>query len=155
MNAKTYEMCLWKKNRLCYLHTHRCDCSGKKALKKERCMQITENKMLQGVMNEIQCEDQKRGGCGTCPCFLWWKSNQSEDKEKDKVTTSFILWEDVQHCKANTLKTAFHIKHAYGDDGSFRLNQSLETQQRLRLRLQTLRNGCRQSFHSISIQHFS
>lgn len=61
--------------------------------------------------------------CGENP------TNQ-KTKRKTKLPQSIIVPKDIQHCKPDTLKTAFHIKHALGDDGGFRLSQSLDTQQR-------------------------
>lgn len=45
--------------------------------------------------------------CGENP------TNQ-KTKRKTKLPQSIIVPKDVQHCKPDTLKTAFRIKHAHG-----------------------------------------
>jgi len=76
--------------------------------------------------------------------------NNQKTKRKTKLPQSITVPKDIQHCKPDTLKTEFHIKHAHGDNGGFRLSQSLDTQQRREFEIIVVKKWMQTV---ISIQH--
>lgn len=76
----------------------------------------------------MKVRDEKGAILALVPCDE--NPTNQKTKRKTKLPQSMTVPKDIQHCKADTPKTAFHIKHAHGDDGGFRLSKSLDRQQR-------------------------